>query len=85
MRYLLFIVLILAPLPALALTGDAARFDFSQGQPAIVDDATSTCNSQATVRYDFVSGQPAPVFDSTATCTAAVAATTNYPDIIFFE
>ena len=71
MRKILIIIGFLSiPLLGLAITGDNARFDFTQGQPTIVDDTTSTCNNQATVRYDFTSGEPRGVYDTTATCTA---------------
>ena len=72
MRYLILTIAFLMPVQALAITGGAARFDFVAGQPAIVDNQTSTCSGTATVRYDFVSGSPAQVFDATATCAAAV-------------
>jgi hypothetical protein len=77
MKYLLLIVpcLLLLPGEAGAVSGDAARFDFSAGQPAITADNTTTCNDTATVRYDFSSGRPAQVFDATANCTAAAGAT----------
>lgn len=77
MRYLLLIVLLLIPFPAVALTGPAVRFDFSQGQPDIAANETSACNSQTTVRYDFSAGQPAQAFDATATCTAAAGGGSN--------
>lgn len=86
MRYLLLIAILIVPTQALAITGDSARFDFSAGQPTIVDDSSSTCNNQATIRYDFVSGQPAQVFDSSATCTAVGGATPATPSpIIWFD
>lgn len=62
---------LVAPTHAIALTGDAARFDFSGGVPAITSDNTTTCNNQATARFDFSGGVPAIVYDATATCTAA--------------
>lgn len=69
-KILLLLGLLALPLAAFAITGDSARFDFSNGQPTTVDDTTVTCNNQATIRYDFSSGQPTGVFDTTATCTA---------------
>jgi hypothetical protein len=48
---------------AAAITGGSARFDFTQGQPTIVDNQTSLCTGATTVRYDFTSGQPTQVFD----------------------
>jgi len=80
MKYLLFLIIILAPLPLIAL--DAARFDWSWGNPAIVDDTSTTCNNQATVRYDWVWGEPVQVFDTTATCTAAAGGTPVTPRVI---
>ena len=85
MRYLFLSLLLALPLPAIALTGPAARFDFSLGQPAITADNTNTCNDTATVRFDFSLGQPAQVFDATANCTAAAAAGGAVDDIIWFE
>lgn len=67
MRYLIALLL-LFPASAIALTGDAARFDFTNGQPAITADNTTECGLQATARFDFTNGQPAIVFDSTADC-----------------
>jgi len=86
MKYLLLIIVFLLPAQALAITGDAVRFDFSAGQPSIVDNTTSTCNNTATVMYAFSAGQPAQVFDSTATCTAEEPATGGRADdgIIWF-
>lgn len=77
---LLAAIALLLPSSALAITGDAARFDFSAGQPTTVDDTTTTCNNQATVRYDFTAGMPAPMLDTTATCTAV--STTPSPTIL---
>jgi len=74
MKYILLTIAFLLPAQAIALTGGSARFDFVAGQPAIVDNQTSTCSGTATVRYDFSAGQPAQVFDATATCAAAVVA-----------
>ena len=84
MRYLLIFLAFLAPIQATALTGGSARFDFTNGQPSIVDNQTSLCTGQTTVRYDFVSGQPAQVFDATATCTAAGAAATSADAGVYF-
>lgn len=74
MRYLLFLIAIFAltVLPVYAITGDNARFDFTNGQPTITDNTSSTCNNQAVVRYDFTNGQPTIVYDTTATCAAVV-------------
>lgn len=70
MRYFLLIVAFLLPSTALAITGDSARFDWSRGAPAVVDDTTNACNDTATVRYEWYEGSPAPTFDSTANCTS---------------
>jgi hypothetical protein len=70
----LFLILALAflcPVPALAITGDDSRFDWSSGQPAVTADNTNTCNDTARVRFDWSMGQPAVVHDATANCTAA--------------
>jgi len=81
MRRILLILTVLSglalPFEATALTGDAARFDFSAGVPAIVSNNTSTCNNAATVRYDFSGGVPAQVFDATATCTGNTPTTVS--------
>lgn len=71
--------------PAFALTGDAARFDFTNGQPTTVDNTTSACTGQTTIRYDFTSGIPTGVFDTTATCTAAVVASAVVPNIFLIK
>lgn len=85
MRYLLLALLLLLPAQASAITGDAARFDFTSGQPSIVDNTTSTCNNQATIRYDFTAGQPAGVFDTTATCSAAAGTPATGDGIIWIN
>jgi hypothetical protein len=86
MRYILILLCFLLPATATALTGDATRFDFTQGAPATTDDTTTTCNNQATARYDFTAGVPAPMLDTTATCTAAAPSTNiGDPIIIIFE
>lgn len=91
MRRLLLLIpvlcLFIAPSAAIALTGDASRFDWSLGQPAIAADNTTTCNNQATARFDWSLGQPAIVYDATATCTAAAPATgaTTENEIIWFD
>lgn len=72
-RFLLILLTLFIPATAFALSGDAVRFDFTDGQPAVVDDDTSICNHQPTVRYDFTQGQPDQVFDSTATCANVVS------------
>ena|SRR3990167_4733984 len=73
MRYLLLSLIILSiPFIVGAVTGEQIRFDFTQGQPAVTDNATSACNNQSVARFDFTSGQPSVVFDATATCTATV-------------
>ena len=74
-KLLLILGLLGLPFMAFAITGDSARFDFSNGQPTIVDDTTTTCNNTATIRYDFSNGQPTGVFDTTATCTTAATPT----------
>ena len=74
MKFLLIALLIIPlalPFHAIALTGDAARFDWSLGQPAVTADNTNTCDDTATARFDWSLGQPSIVRDSTATCAAA--------------
>jgi hypothetical protein len=74
MKLLLYIILsllLLTPFIALAVTGENTRFDWSLGQPTIVDDSTSACTDTAVARFDWVLGQPAIVHDATANCTAA--------------
>lgn len=78
-RFLIFCIGLTLPINALAITGDAARFDFQADMPAVVDDTTSTCNQTATVLYDFPIGIPGTTFDTTATCTAVVVATGGVP------
>lgn len=91
MRRLLLLIpiltLFIAPSGAIALTGPAARFDWSAGKPALTADNTNTCNNQATARFDWSMGQPAVVHDATATCTAAAggSATTNVDDVFWFN
>ena len=86
MKYLFLILIILLPAPLLAITGDATRFDWSLGQPAITADNTTTCNDTAQARFDWSLGQPAIVHDATANCTAAVAAGGGVDDgIIWIE
>jgi len=72
MKYLLLILplIFLLPSSAGAVSGDSARFDYSNGAPTTVDNSTSLCNNQATIRYDFTGGKPTPVLDTTATCTS---------------
>lgn len=82
MRLLFLILAFILPFPAFAVTGDAARFDFANGAPTIIDDTTSACNNQATIRYDFADGQIAQVFDTTATCTSA---TQNGPPTLLIK
>lgn len=77
MRYLFLILCFLAPIPAIALTGDAVRFDSSGGLPAITDDNTETCDNQTQVRFDSSAGLPAEVLDATATCVL-----TGFPSIL---
>jgi len=87
-RYL-FTILILTGLLAGAKTeaADSGRFDWSLGQPTIVDDTVTTCSGTATVRYDWSLGQPLPVFDSTATCAAATptGASTPNEEMILYQ
>lgn len=72
MRLLVILALLLTPLSfAGAITGGSARFDYSNGIPAVTDNQTSTCNNETTVRYDYAMGVPAPVYNPLATCTAA--------------
>ena len=88
MRYLLLVLIvavILAPVDALAITGQDTRFDFNGGVTAITANATSECNSTAVARFDFNRGVPAIVYDATATCTAATSGNTTHNDIIWFE
>lgn len=87
MKYLLLVLplVFLLPASAGAVTGGSARFDFTNGQPAVVDNQTSTCNNQTTVRYDFTWGTPSPVFDTTATCTAAAAAPAVQQETFWFD
>lgn len=90
MRRLLFLIpvaTLFVATPALAITADAARFDFSLGVPAITADNTNTCNNQATARFDFSLGTPSVVYDATATCTAAAPASGDAIDdgIVWFE
>lgn len=87
MKYLLIILplFFLLPSSAGAVTGGSARFDFTNGQPAVVDNQTSTCNNQTTVRYDFTLGTPSPVFDTTATCTAAAETQIVKQDVFWFD
>ena len=80
MRYLSFIpvlLLLILPTEAVAITGDASRFDWTLGKPSVTADNTSTCNDTAQARFDWVLGQPAIVHDATANCTAAEAAATT--------
>lgn len=65
-KILLIIAICFTPVFALALTGDAARFDFTNGQPTIVDDSSTACKNETNLRYDFTNGQPTAVYDSTA-------------------
>lgn len=84
MRYLLLAILFLIPTTALAITGDSSRFDFTNGQPAVVDDTTTTCDDTATIRYDFTSGVPTGVFDATANCVLAAQAPVVIPTVQVF-
>lgn len=62
MKYLIFTILVFS---LIAGTAYAARFDFSGGQPAVMDDGQLNDLFEQT-RYDFTNGQPTPVFDTTA-------------------
>lgn len=86
MRKLLILALILSPLTAVA-EGNEGRFDWSLGQPSIVEDATSPCTDTAKVRYDWSLGQPTQVFNATATCTAEAPAPAgdNPHDVFWFD
>lgn len=57
---------------SIATLAYAARFDFTGGQPTVMDDGEVGDTYQQT-RYDFVNGVPRPVLDQTAT-QAAVGA-----------
>ena len=65
------LISLLTPFFAFAITVEDVRFDFTNGQPTVVDDSTSACNDTAVARFDFTNGQPTVVFDSTANCTTA--------------
>ena len=80
MKKLLYIAIAFIPFVAFAVTGGSAKFDFTYGEPTIVDDQTSTCNDTATIRYDFVSGEPQGVLDATANCTSALVQ--NQPTLL---
>ena len=67
----LFIIIAVFCIPTSAIAENSAKFDFSNGAPAVMENATSVCTDTATVRYEFTSGTPSPVFDATANCTAA--------------
>ncbi len=90
MRYLILTIIALSLLflghQAQAVTGENVLFDWSLGQPTLVDDVTNLCNNQAVALFDWVLGQPRVVYDVTATCTAVVA-TTGFTDdfIIIIE
>ena len=71
MRNLLIIIAILT-LPAITF---AARFDFTNGQPAVVNDGTPSDSFEQT-RYDFTNGEPAGVYDATATDQSSVSNST---------
>lgn len=77
LKKLLLIPIFLLPFSALAITGQEARFDFTNGQPAITADATDPCTDTAKVRFDFTQGQPTEVYDSTANCTLAASTAEN--------
>lgn len=70
-RLLLILALALAPFLAIAYTGQDADFRFSVGQPSLIIDADTDCNTTAVARYAFVLGQPAIVYEAGATCNAA--------------
>lgn len=69
MKYLIITILGLFLVGGVAY---AATFDFSNGQPGVMDDGTVSDTFEQT-RYDFTNGQPTPVLDSTATQAASVS------------
>lgn len=73
MKYLLLLLVLLLPLSALAVSGQQAKFDFSNGQPEITADATSDCTDTAKARFEFTQGLPDIALDATANCTLATA------------
>ena len=75
MRYLL---LILALLPVIAF----ARFDWVEGQPAVVYDATDSTDP---TRFDWVQGQPALVYDATYSAPVAGGGGEVKQDLFFFD
>ena len=72
MRYLIFTILILS-ITSVAYATNDARFDFSIGQPEVVENATSATGNCA-IRYDFSRGQPMQMYDATASCPASATA-----------
>lgn len=72
MKYLVIIAFVIGVL-VYWQTAEAARVDFTNGQPTTMDDGEIGDTFEKT-RYDFTSGQPSPVFDATATDESVVAA-----------
>ena len=85
MRYLLLLLLALLPLNAFAVLGQDDRFDFTNGQPAVVVDSSTACNDTENVRFDFTNGEPTVVYDPSANCTAVAGESTVQDDIIWFN
>lgn len=72
MKYIIFTILIsFLLIPTHIDAANDSRFDWTLGQPAVMEDTTAICSDTATIRYDWVLGQPAPVFNATANCTSA--------------
>ena len=74
MRYLILIALILAGIVWAFANAEAARFEYGNGQPNVMDDGVVGDTLQQ-IRYDFSSGRPAQVFDTTAVDTTPAVTT----------
>ena len=61
----------------------AARFDFTGGEPRVVEDGTVSDTLEQS-RKDFTNGQPSIVFDATAVETAVTVSTAGSDDEWFF-
>lgn len=73
MRYILLLLAALFVIPAVTF---AARFDFTSGQPSVVEDTTTS-----TSRVDFTNGQPSVVFDATGD-TPVVPVVVSAPRVV---
>ena len=73
MKFLILTILFSFFLTGIWLQARAARFDWTLGEPSVVEDITSGTSDDDT-RYDWTLGQPDTVFDATFVADTGVTA-----------